>query len=76
VKPNYNIESKYYIEMPKWERKTAKEAKSRKPQNEEDGLQTSNRLWLDETASSSENTWALCILDKIYNKKEDYRTLF
>jgi len=40
VKPNNNIESKYYIEMPKWERKTAQEAKSRKPQNEEDGLQT------------------------------------
>jgi len=31
VKPNYNIESKYYIEMPKWERKPTQEAKSRRP---------------------------------------------
>jgi hypothetical protein len=40
MKPNYNIESTYYIELPKWERKPAQEAKSRQPPNEEDGLQT------------------------------------
>jgi hypothetical protein len=34
--------------MPKWKRKKAKEAKSRKPQNKEDGLQRFNGLGLDE----------------------------
>jgi len=48
VKPKNNIENTYYIELPKWKRETAQEAKNRKPQNKKDGLQTNHRLWLEE----------------------------